>query len=578
MEINGTEKAKTTVRFSGSLSEGEKTSVASRQEVVKKGLAKLGISCNVNQIPNIAVLGSGGALRAMIALYGTLSELKKYNLLDCITYLAGVSGSTWCLSALYKTENWTEKIELLEKRQCEDLVQNEWDLKAAKAAVMEAARDELYNLTDFWSYFIVHKLLNELDESELSAHRGACESGKNPYPLYAAVDKETYENQNPGTWFEFTPHEAGVPGLGAYVDMKYFGSIFRKGQLKEKKKEKTICYLQGLWGSALGSEKEMLNNVKDAFGVMSSDDTARDASTGTDGQNFSIFSRAFQPVLDLLSNASDEKAGKEHFEQLESILKNYSATKSFEMLKEVHRTWSSSNAETRKKGCMMLGQALEKDFGDTELSEGMERKPSGGEGSYNSIQHFFRNVMRKTYLSLLNWSWGCTNNFLYHCSDIKFPELTNKEVVSLIDAGLAINTAYPLILRPERNVKLILSFDYSAGDPFETIKKAAQYCKDHGIPFPEIDERELQDADNPSDCYIFKGKEVPTVMHFPLFNKVNCPGKIAEYREQFSTFKANYTGEEIKQLLTAAKKNVTNAQQKILEEIKQIACPVSPNA
>lgn len=31
----------------------------------------------------------------MIALYGTLAELKKYNLLDCSMYLAAVSGSTW---------------------------------------------------------------------------------------------------------------------------------------------------------------------------------------------------------------------------------------------------------------------------------------------------------------------------------------------------------------------------------------------------------------------------------------------------------------------------------------------------
>lgn len=48
-----------------------------------------------------------------------------------------------------------------------------------------------------------------------------------------------------GTWFEFTPHEVGIPGLGAYVDSKYFGSIFKNGQLIRKKEEKNICYLQG---------------------------------------------------------------------------------------------------------------------------------------------------------------------------------------------------------------------------------------------------------------------------------------------------------------------------------------------
>ena len=55
-----------------------------------------------------------------------------------------------------------------------------------------------------------------------------------------------------GSWFEFTPHNTGVPGIdgshstGAYVDMQELGSVFREGQLNEKRKEKTICYLQGM--------------------------------------------------------------------------------------------------------------------------------------------------------------------------------------------------------------------------------------------------------------------------------------------------------------------------------------------
>lgn len=47
------------------------------------------------QAPVIAVLGSGGGLRAHIACLGVLSEMKELGLLDAITYLAGVSGSTW---------------------------------------------------------------------------------------------------------------------------------------------------------------------------------------------------------------------------------------------------------------------------------------------------------------------------------------------------------------------------------------------------------------------------------------------------------------------------------------------------
>nr|XP_014432243.1 olfactory receptor 10A7-like [Pelodiscus sinensis] len=46
-------------------------------------------------MPNIAILGSGGGLRATIALMGTLVEMKKQGLLDAVMYLCGVSGSTW---------------------------------------------------------------------------------------------------------------------------------------------------------------------------------------------------------------------------------------------------------------------------------------------------------------------------------------------------------------------------------------------------------------------------------------------------------------------------------------------------
>ncbi|KYO44126.1 hypothetical protein Y1Q_0015233 [Alligator mississippiensis] len=99
------------------------------------------------------------------------------------------------------------------------------------------------------------------------------------------------------------------------------------------------------------------------------------------------------------------------------------------------------------------------------------------------------------------------------------------KIISLIDAGVAINCAYPLILCPERKVKLILSFDYGPGDPFKTLKQAVEYCRQNSIPFPEVDEKLLREENNPSDVYIFRGENAPTVMHFPLFNKVNVPGK-----------------------------------------------------
>lgn len=47
------------------------------------------------QVPVVAVLGSGGGTRAMSSLYGSLAGLQELGLLDTVTYLSGVSGSTW---------------------------------------------------------------------------------------------------------------------------------------------------------------------------------------------------------------------------------------------------------------------------------------------------------------------------------------------------------------------------------------------------------------------------------------------------------------------------------------------------
>lgn len=42
-------------------------------------------------------MATGGGLRAMSAMFGHLIALQKLNLLDCVTYVTGASGSTWCV-------------------------------------------------------------------------------------------------------------------------------------------------------------------------------------------------------------------------------------------------------------------------------------------------------------------------------------------------------------------------------------------------------------------------------------------------------------------------------------------------
>uniref|UniRef100_A0A8C4WK99 PLA2c domain-containing protein n=1 Tax=Gopherus evgoodei TaxID=1825980 RepID=A0A8C4WK99_9SAUR len=115
-----------------------------------------------DDVPNIAILGAGGGLRAMIAHHGTLQELQKHSLLDTIMYLCGVSGSTWCMSYLYKNGDWTEKLQALEESMCARLSKYTWSVPKATKMLLEAAKDENYSLTDFWAYTVVYGMLHEV--------------------------------------------------------------------------------------------------------------------------------------------------------------------------------------------------------------------------------------------------------------------------------------------------------------------------------------------------------------------------------------------------------------------------------
>ena len=62
--------------------------------------------------------------------------------------------------------------------------------------------------------------------------------------------------------------------------------------------------------------------------------------------------------------------------------------------------------------------------------------------------------------------------------DPAIPEdMTRKNKMHLIDAGLYLNSPYPSVLGKARNIDLIISFDFSSGDPFEV--KAPSHMQFH---------------------------------------------------------------------------------------------------
>ncbi|XP_072463336.1 cytosolic phospholipase A2 gamma-like isoform X3 [Notamacropus eugenii] len=544
----------------------EKAAMKNRGKHISKALKSLGL--NARKVPVVSVLVSGGGLRAAIACQGVLSELSHVGLLDMVTYIAGVSGSTWCMSSLYSQSDGWKDLEKAENELRRRLKEDSWDLSVSEDKLCEAAERDDYSLTDFWSYSVVYYLTKELLDTCLSCASEESEMGTVPYPIFATIDhylkfggKEKILN----AWFEFTPDWAGYSTLGsstpgAYVSTTHCGSEFEGGKLIKQKPERDFSYLRGLCGSALADMNTNLITIWDNIWkfIFGSDTQEKMPITDPEGVMKAIKDQLFNLISsfvinghcsgDSLKNLQCIMTGNKQFSDAETLTE--------QMMGHLHE---ASPHQQRQ----FILDLLEKTF-----QPYLDKKSSS-----------FSSFVKKTCHCILHWKWGTTNNFLYKYGDSGDKFLTDQKNMYLMDAGLAINSAYPLVLPPVRNTEIILSFDFSEGDPFETIKATEKYCKACCIPFPPVDDFKLdQEAKAPSDFYIFEGENAPVVMHFPLFNKVNCGSEeVIEHRHKtYSTFHfRNYSDTEVSQLLEDSKANVRNNKDRIFMNICKLAEAIS---
>ncbi|XP_021086349.1 cytosolic phospholipase A2 zeta isoform X2 [Mesocricetus auratus] len=456
------------LRLGFELCDGELEFLDKRKQVTSKALQQvMGLSeaPHCDQVPVIAVLGSGGGTRAMTSLYGSLAGLQELGLLDAVTYLSGVSGSTWCISTLYKDPAWSQEplqgpIERASARVCSSkaglLSTEQLQYYAREKEVWESRGHNMY-LPDFWGLVIEYFLNQGENPAKLSDQQEIVSQGQNPYPIYASINVHTnVSGEDFAEWCEFTPYEVGFHKYGAYVPTELFGSEFFMGRLLRLWPEPRLCYLQGMWGSAFAAS---LNEISLKMGGSSlgfldwyrqrvnvADDyqkfRSQDSSTRLRTRRFTPQSPFSQAVLDIFTSRI---------------------------------TYAQSFNFTR-------GLCLHKDYvASREFMAWKDRHPD-----------------------------ACPN------------QLTPmRDCLCLVDAGIAINSPFPLILQPQRAVDLIVSFDYSLEAPFETLQMTEKYCLDRGIPFPRI-EVDSKDFEDPRECYLFTKADdpcSPIVLHFPLVNR-----------------------------------------------------------
>ncbi|XP_076866600.1 cytosolic phospholipase A2 gamma-like [Brachyhypopomus gauderio] len=548
------------VRLGHSLNEAERQHVSNRRATVQQCLQKHNIPCSLDEVPNIAVLGSGGGERAMIGLLGSLSQLGEEGLLDCIMYLSGVSGSTWCMSSVYKEPDWSTKMETLEQNIIQRLVSGHVSQSEQYKKLMEISKRDNFSMTDIWALWFVCDILNEIDEHVVTDYRG--QHTKDPYPIYTVVDQQCkHDKAFKDVWFEITPDECGYSLTGAFVDSSAWESRFENGAVTKKQRKNDMLYLQGLCGSALADKTEIKKAIiawlLDLFhgdGVLklyTSDSTEEEEVTDDEMVMSSLlelndhffrkeeYTNDITKINKLLEGKHDKEGNEVKLEGpiTEEILKNY---------------------------CLKVCDCLSDWFpGEDDFNTTSELQ-ADSIGLLKIDSRLTAKCMKKVH----QWDWGTTYNFLYKMTASEVhPSILKSETRKFVDAGVLVNSPFFAVLRKERNVDLIISFDF--GDLFGTVDRAAEICEGLQIPFPTL--KHPAAGEQPVDFYVCNdNSEAPTVIHIPLFNDVNCKGEVEKLKIKYQTFQFTYTENMISDLLDIARLNIKNTKEKLLNVIKDV--------
>uniref|UniRef100_A0A8C3KFH4 Phospholipase A2 n=1 Tax=Calidris pygmaea TaxID=425635 RepID=A0A8C3KFH4_9CHAR len=238
------------VRLEFDLCMEEKNFLQKRRKFVASALKKalhLEEDLQDHEVPVVAVMTTGGGTRALTSLLGNLLGLQKLDLLDAISYITGSSGSTWALSHLYQSPDWSHKdlsgpIREV-RRHMTKCKLSCFSLESLKYYDKELKLRNQQGPLVLLFLFLVNSQKNN---HKLSDERQALNQGQNPLPIYMILNiKEDYSLSEFKEWVEFTPYEVGFLKYGAFIRAEDFGSEFFMGRLMKKLPESRICFMKG---------------------------------------------------------------------------------------------------------------------------------------------------------------------------------------------------------------------------------------------------------------------------------------------------------------------------------------------
>ncbi|XP_052001294.1 cytosolic phospholipase A2 zeta isoform X2 [Xyrauchen texanus] len=509
----------------------EKNFLMKRTKVVSQALQK---ALNLNsppepsKVPLVAVVCSGGGSRAMTGTYGSLKGLQKLQLLDAVSYITVVSGSTWAISSLYEDPNWSKSdldklMESPKKELSKSMLSmfSHEQLKHYKEKMEEREKEgHLVSLIDMWGLALEYLVQGKKQMSTLSELQKSLSEGQNPLPIFTAVNLKNGKTESivDAEWCEFTPYEVGFPKYGAFVPAQNFGSEYYLGHIVKKLPETGLSTLLGLWSSIFSINLTQIWNY--ATGVSPSWTIEGVSNKETDSKPRALSTHLISPVTILAEIVSGFLNSRPIISQMYNFLR---------------------------------GLNLHKDYSEnTGFITWKEKHPDA-----------FPNNMTPT-----------------------------DPVLSLVDSGFALNAGFPPVVRSHRHVDVILSLNYSWEEQFKVLKQSQEYCIDRKIPFPKINFKKVEseplkevyvfeDKDNP---------EAPVVIHFPMvnisFKQFKAPGVKREGEKElkegavdvdinsntspYITHKLTYTPENFQKLINLTSYNIENNKDIILNTLNKV--------
>uniref|UniRef100_A0A8D0KVA6 Phospholipase A2 n=1 Tax=Strix occidentalis caurina TaxID=311401 RepID=A0A8D0KVA6_STROC len=234
----------------------EQVFICKRKKVVAAALKNVLHLDEDLQEDEVCVVTTAGGMRSMTAMFGSLLALQELGVLDCVSYISGLSATTWTMAKLYEDANWSQK-DLREpagdirkhviksKLQCFSLDHMKYYEKELCERKQEGHK---LSFTDLWGLFIDCMLHHQGSTHKLSDQQLAVNQGQNPLPIYLSLNvKDDFSTLDFKEWVEFTPYEVGFLKYGAFVRSEDFGSEFFMGHLMKKIPESRICFLEDIY-------------------------------------------------------------------------------------------------------------------------------------------------------------------------------------------------------------------------------------------------------------------------------------------------------------------------------------------